>query len=65
MKHLGHKSPAIHRVYSEKANAITLPLEHYEALKREKILAFTQVQGSETGASFEKAETMQTVPARR
>jgi integrase len=65
MKHLGHKSPAVHRVYSKKANAITLPLEHYEALKKEKILAFTQVQGLGIGTSFEKAEGTQTVAIHR
>jgi hypothetical protein len=63
MKHLGHKSPAVHRVYSEKANAVILPLEHYESLKKEKILAFTQTPGH--GASMEKAATEQTLIAHR
>ena len=46
MNHLGHKSKAIHRAYAAKAKAVTLPLEHYEQAKAEKILAFTQEQAS-------------------
>ena len=40
MNHLGHKSRAIHRAYAANARSVTLPLEHYEQLKAEKILSF-------------------------
>jgi len=44
MNHLGHKSRAIHRAYAANARSVTLPLEHYEQLKAEKILTFQQGQ---------------------
>ncbi len=42
MNHLGHKSKAIHKGYARHAKVVTLPLEHYEQLKAEKILQFQQ-----------------------
>ena len=44
MNHLGHKSRAIHRAYAANARSVTLPLEHYEQLKAQKILTFQQGQ---------------------
>lgn len=38
MAHLGHGSKAVHRAYARAADRVTLPLEHYEAL-RQKILS--------------------------
>ncbi|MEZ0300295.1 MAG: hypothetical protein ACAI35_27880, partial [Candidatus Methylacidiphilales bacterium] len=38
MNHLGHKSRAIHAAYGQRALVTTLPLEYYEAQKREKIV---------------------------
>jgi len=38
--HLGHGSQAVHRAYAKRAEVVTLPLEHYEAIKDKKLLAF-------------------------
>ena len=46
--HLGHGSEAVHRAYSKKAEVVTLPLEHYEAIKSKKLLVFAS--GSEASA---------------
>jgi hypothetical protein len=40
MAHLGHQSRAVHLSYASSAEVITLPLEHYEQQKREKIVQF-------------------------
>jgi len=37
MAHLGHGSKAVHRAYARAADRVTMPLEHYEAL-RQKML---------------------------
>jgi integrase len=39
MAHLGHNSAAIHRYYSKNAHNVTLPLEHYEALRLANVIA--------------------------
>jgi integrase len=36
MTHLGHSSRTIHQAYSEKAEAVTFPLEYYEEVRRKK-----------------------------
>jgi len=41
MNHLGHESRAIHAAYAGGATVATLPLEFYEAQRREKVLQFT------------------------
>ena len=41
MNHLGHESRAIHAAYAGGATVATLPLELYEAQKREKVVQFT------------------------
>ena len=38
MAHLGHSSKAVHRAYSRNAEVVTLPLEHYEAIRDQKII---------------------------
>ena len=38
--HLGHSSKAVHRAYAKRAEVVTLPLEHYEAIKDRNLLAF-------------------------
>jgi len=38
MAHLGHNSKAIHRAYAKNADVVTLPLEHYETLRAQKIV---------------------------
>ena len=43
MAHLGHNSRAIHQAYARKANVLTMPLEHYEKIKAEKVIEFRQV----------------------
>lgn len=40
MAHLGHGSKAIHYAYSEKAETVTLPLEYYEAKRKENVIEF-------------------------
>jgi hypothetical protein len=39
--HLGHGSRAVHRAYARNADVVTLPLDHYEQRKAEKLLTFT------------------------
>jgi integrase len=41
--HLGHSSQAVHRAYAKRAEVVMLPLEHYEAIKDKKLLAFSPV----------------------
>jgi integrase len=41
MSHLGHESRAVHAVYAGGATVATLPLEFYEAKKRENVVQFT------------------------
>ena len=41
MNHLGHESRAIHAAYAGGATVATLPLEFYEARKRENVVQFT------------------------
>jgi len=41
MNHLGHESRAIHAAYAGGATVATLPLEFYEAQKRENVIQFT------------------------
>ncbi len=41
MNHLGHESHAIHAAYAGGATVATLPLEFYEAQKRENVVQFT------------------------
>ena len=41
MNHLGHESRAIHAAYAGGATVATLPLEFYEAQKRENVVQFT------------------------
>ena len=38
MGQLGHNSKAIHRAYSKNAHIVTLPIEHYEAVRKGKII---------------------------
>jgi integrase len=38
--HLGHGSQAVHRAYAKRAEVVTLPLEHYEAMRTKKLLLF-------------------------
>ena len=38
--HLGHNSQAVHRAYAKRAEVVTFPLEHYEAIKDKKVLSF-------------------------
>jgi hypothetical protein len=47
MNHLGHKSKAVHRAYASKAKVVTLPLEHYERAKAEKIIDFRELRAAE------------------
>jgi integrase len=54
MNHLGHKSKAVHRAYASKAKVVTLPLEHYEEQRTNKIIEFRKSQGHDALAS-EKA----------
>jgi integrase len=42
MNHLGHKSRAIHAAYGRDARITILPLEFYEAEKKQKIIRFDQ-----------------------
>jgi integrase len=42
MAHLGHGSKAVHQAYSEQAETVTLPLEYYEAQRRDKLDRFEQ-----------------------
>jgi len=46
--HLGHGSKAVHWAYAKRAEVVTLPLEHYEAIKDEKLLAFHPVENIPT-----------------
>jgi integrase len=46
--HLGHGSQAVHRAYAKRAEVVTLPLEHYEAMKDKKLLVFTPPQTDQT-----------------
>ena len=41
MNHLGHESRAIHAAYAGGAQVAVLPLEFYEAQKRENVVQFT------------------------
>jgi integrase len=43
--HLGHSSGAVHRAYAKRAEVVTLPLEHYEAIKDKKLLTFSPIEG--------------------
>lgn len=47
MAHLGHGSKAVHRAYARSADRVTLPLEHYEAL-RQKMLSEVGSSGTKT-----------------
>jgi integrase len=38
MQQLGHNSRAVHRFYARKAGMITFPIEHYEAIRKGKII---------------------------
>ena len=44
MNHLGHKSRAIHAAYAADAHSVTLPLEHYETIKGQKVIQFSNEQ---------------------
>ena len=44
--HLGHSSQAVHRAYAKRAEVVTLPLEHYEAIKDKKLLAFSPIEAT-------------------
>jgi len=44
--HLGHGSKAVHWAYAQGAEVVSLPLEHYEAIKDKKLLAFPPVEES-------------------
>jgi len=46
--HLGHSSQAVHRAYAKRAEVVTLPLEHYEAIKDKKLLTFSPVENTPT-----------------
>jgi integrase len=50
MSHLGHNSAPVHRYYSRNAQIVTLPIEHYEALRAEKMLEFKPTDASEMEA---------------
>ncbi len=50
MAHLGHESRAIHLTYSAQAEFVILPLEHYEAEKRQKIVQFDATAGGDAAA---------------
>jgi hypothetical protein len=52
MNHLGHQSRAIHSAYGCGSRVIVFPLEHYEELKHQKIVAFT---GTEKGSNITAA----------
>lgn len=39
MAHLGHGSKAVHRAYARAADRVTLPLEHYEAIRDAKMIS--------------------------
>jgi len=39
MAHLGHGSKAVHRAYARSADRVTLPLEHYEAIRDAKMIS--------------------------
>lgn len=38
MAHLGHGSKAVHRAYARAADRVTMPLEHYEAMREKKLI---------------------------
>ena len=38
MAHLGHGSKAVHRAYARAAERVTLPLEHYEAIRHKMLI---------------------------
>jgi hypothetical protein len=42
MAHLGHGSKAIHHAYSQQAEVVSMPLEYYEKVWKEKIVYFQQ-----------------------
>jgi hypothetical protein len=42
--HLGHGSTAVHRAYAKRAVIVTLPLEHYEDQKTEKLIPFKSAE---------------------
>src|SRR5450631_2855072 len=46
--HLGHGSKAVHWAYAKRAEVVTLPLEHYEAVKVRKLLAFSPLENSDS-----------------
>jgi len=50
MAHLGHNSAAIHRAYSKNAQIVTLPLEHYEALRLANVIRMEEDQSISKGA---------------
>jgi integrase len=51
MNHLGHKSKAVHRAYASKAKVVTLPLEHYEKAREDKIVQFRNSQVARPAAA--------------
>lgn len=38
MAHLGHGSKAVHRAYARAADRVTMPLEHYEAVREKRLI---------------------------
>lgn len=61
MIHLGHKSRAIHAAYAGGAQVAVLPLEYYEELKRQKIVAFAQTRSSNISENNNLSEATKTL----
>lgn len=49
MAHLGHGSKAVHRAYARAADRVTMPLEHYEALRKKMLTEATSPTDSPSG----------------
>jgi integrase len=54
--HLGHSSQAVHRAYAKRAEVVTLPLEHYEAIKDKKLLTFSPIENTPTPVNMDNIE---------
>src|SRR5271155_3168657 len=54
MNHLGHESRAIHAAYAGGAQVAVLPLEFYEAQKKEKVIQFKQTSQQATSEQPEE-----------
>jgi len=58
MNHLGHKSRAIHAAYAADAHSVTLPLEHYETIKGQKVIQFSHKENHWSVFSFDMVNSV-------